>query len=294
MSMGQERAEAVRRAYEHCAGLAREHERDRWLGALFAPERARPHLHALAAFDYEIARLRDAVREPLAGEMRLAWWREALSGARDAEAAGHPVAAALVHTIAEFALPASVFENLLQARTFDLYDDPMPTLDELAAYCRQTAAASFQLSALILGEGRDLGAAAASEAAGIAVGLTQALRTFPKASARGQVYVPREILERHGASVDDVRARRDGAGLRAALAELREVAARRLAEAEALSAALPATVAPAFVPLGTVRLDLKLLGSATASPFAPFAEAPAWRRQLALWLWARGRRGART
>ncbi len=100
------------------------------------------------------------------------------------------------------------------------------------------------------------------------------------------------MLERHGASLEDVRARRDGAGLRAALGELRELAERRLAEAETRVAALPAILAPAFVPLGAVRLDLERLRRAEASPFAPFAEAPAWRRQLALWLWAKRRRGA--
>ena len=290
--MGQERAEALRQAYDHCAGLARERARDFWLGALFAPEGARPHLHALAAFEAEIARVRAAVREPLAGEMRLAWWREALAGARDAEVSSHPVAAALIDTKAKFALPAQAFEDLLQARIFDLYDDPMPTLEDLEAYCRQTASALFELAALVLGEGRDLGAAEASGAAGLAFGLTETLRTFPEASAHGQVYLPREMLERLGVSVEDVRARRDGAGLRAALGELREIAERRLVEAQTRVAALPAILAPAFVPLGAVRLDLERLKRAKASPFAPFAEAPAWRRQLALWLWARGRRGA--
>ena len=136
MSNGQERAEALRQAYDHCASLARERERDRWLSALFAPEAARPHLHALAAFTCEIARVRAAVREPLAGEMRLAWWREALAGERDSEASSHPVAAALIETRAKFALPDSAFEDLLQGRTFDLYDDALATLADLEAYCR--------------------------------------------------------------------------------------------------------------------------------------------------------------
>lgn len=292
MSNGQERAEALRQAYDHCASLARERERDRWLSALFAPEAARPHLHALAAFTCEIARVRAAVREPLAGEMRLAWWREALAGERNSEASSHPVAAALIETRAKFALPDSAFEDLLQGRTFDLYDDALATLADLEAYCRHTASALFQLAALILGEGRDLGAAEASEAAGLAFGLTEVLRRFSQSGARSPIYLPREMLERHGASLADVRARRDGAGLRAALAELRELAERRLAEAETRVAALPAILTPAFVPLGALRLDLKRLRRTEASLFAPFAEAAAWRRQMALWWWARGRRGA--
>ena len=75
-------ADALAEAYVHCGQIARESERDLWLAALFAPERLRPHLHALAAFAHEIGGVAARVREPLAGEMRLAWWREALAGAR--------------------------------------------------------------------------------------------------------------------------------------------------------------------------------------------------------------------
>jgi phytoene synthase len=283
-----ERVESLRRAYAHCGQLARESARDRWLSALFAPEAARPYLHALAAFGYETARVPTLARESLAGEIRLAWWREAIEGARASEAAAHPVAAALIDTIDKFVLPKPEFDDLLQARSFDLYDDAMSTVAELETYCRQTDAALFQWTALILGEGRDLGAAEASAAAGSALGLTRILREFPQASARGQMYAPRELLERHGVSVEDARAGKAGPGLQAALADLRELAVARLDEAEMRIATLPADLAPAFVLLGAVRLDLKRLRRAGASPIA---EASAWRRQLALWSWARGRRG---
>jgi 15-cis-phytoene synthase len=289
VSEEKDRAEALQRAYEHCDALAREHERDRWLAALFAPEEARRHLNALVAFDHEIARIRGAAREPAAGEMRLAWWGEALSGAREAEAAAHPVAAALLDTKARFGLPAQALDNLLQARIFDLYEDPMPTLYDLEAYCGETSSALFQLSTLILADGRDVGAAEASGHAGVAFGLTRVLRAFSGASARGQIFAPREVLERHGVTIEDVRTRRDSAGLRAALSELADEARRRLSEAEARLAGLPKIVFPAFAPLGAVRLDLDRLRRRRSSPFEPFAAPAPWRRQWALWRWAQAR-----
>jgi len=291
MSQGVERPEALRGAYAHCEALAREGERDRWLSALFAGEAARPHFHALAAFDHEIARIRIVAREPLAGEMRLAWWREAIGGERDGEARAHPVGAALMDTIEAFALPRQAFENLLLARTFDLYDDPMPTWRDLEGYCGETTSILFQCAALILGEGRDLGAAEASGHAGVAAGVTNVLRRFAETSARGQVYLPIEVLARHDVSADDVRARRDSAGLRAVLAELAGKARRHLEEAEATLAALPKSVIPAYVPLGALRLDLARLERRRGSPFEPFAAPAAWRRQWALWRWARAQRG---
>jgi len=274
----------LRTAYQHCESLARDHDRDRWLSALFAPEAARAHLNALTAFNYEVGRLREIIREPLAGELRLTWWREALQGSR--ESAGHPVAEALLDTIRKFSLPAILFENHLEARQFDLYDDPMPSLGDLEGYCGETSSSLFQLAALILGEGRDVGAADASGHAGVAYAIAGLLRALPLTSARGQVYLPRDLLERHGVSPEDVRARRGGAGLAAALRELCGVARVHLAEADARIAKLPKAIAPAYSPLAVVPGYLSKLERVVAAPFDAIVEVPQWRRQLSLWRWA--------
>src|SRR5215470_13788315 len=92
--------------FAHCENLVRAGDKDRWLAALFAPTDRRPHLYALFAFNLEIARVRELAREPMAGEIRLQWWREVIAGTRPGEAAANPVAAALVETVAGRGLPA--------------------------------------------------------------------------------------------------------------------------------------------------------------------------------------------
>jgi len=277
-------ADTLAEAYVHCGQIARENERDLWLAALFAPERLRPHLHALAAFAHEAGGVAARVREPLAGEMRLAWWREALTGARLAEAAGAPVAAAVIDTMAKFALPVSAFENLLQALTFDVYDDAMESLEALEVYGIATAGALTALRAQVLAEGRETGARAGSDAAGAGLALARAVLDFAL-GRRHPLLTPRALIERHGVSFAQARTGSGGEGLRAALAELADAAEARFDEAEACLARLPSTLAPAFAPLATARLDLKRWRRA-AEPFAPAAP---WRRQWALWLWARRR-----
>ena len=69
-------------AYEHCAVLARAHARDQWLGALYASANARGALFALASFDYEIRHALKRARDPNLTAIRLAWWREVISGDR--------------------------------------------------------------------------------------------------------------------------------------------------------------------------------------------------------------------
>ena len=86
--------ERMRESYAHCESLVREHDHDRWLASLFEPADGRPHLHALYAFDHEIALVPHRVHEALAGEMRLQWWRDALAGEARGDASANPVAAA--------------------------------------------------------------------------------------------------------------------------------------------------------------------------------------------------------
>ena len=58
-------------AFAHCEALVRAADKDRFIAALFAPAEHRGALHALYAFNIEIARVREIIREPLAGEVRL-------------------------------------------------------------------------------------------------------------------------------------------------------------------------------------------------------------------------------
>src|SRR6185436_17389303 len=119
-------------SFDHCEELVRTGDKDRFLATLFAPQKYRRALYALYAFNLEIARVREVAREPMPGEVRLQWWRDVLGGAGQ-EVAAHPVAAALRETVVRYRLPPQVLADLIDARSFDLYDDPM-TLAELEGY----------------------------------------------------------------------------------------------------------------------------------------------------------------
>src|SRR5271156_4393338 len=104
--------------FAHCEALLRDGDRDRWLASLFIPADKRAYVRALYAFSLEIAGIAARVSEPMLGEIRLQWWREALVGERAAEAAAHPVAAAVRATIGKFDLPQAPFMALIDARLF--------------------------------------------------------------------------------------------------------------------------------------------------------------------------------
>jgi phytoene synthase len=271
-------------AFAYCAELVRTADRDRFLSSLFAPAEHRAALHALYAFNVEVARVREVAREPLPGEIRLQWWSEVVNGERAEEAAANPVASALLAVIERHRLTVPALTALLDARRFDLYDDPMARPADLEAYGRKTSSALLALAAQILagGDGEVMETTAAP--AGIAYAIAGLLRAFPLHAARRQLYVPLELLEHHGVEQQDIFAGRSSKNLSAAFGELQNVARRHLLAAHQQIATLPDAALPAFLPVALVRPSLERL--ARCDPFAP-AELSPWRRQWLIWRAAR-------
>src|SRR6516225_5134839 len=96
---------------------------DRYFSALFAPSAARPHLLALYAFNHELARVAESVREPMLGAIRLEWWREALAGAREMKPCRHDVVEAMATLFSSRELPPELFDRMVDARSFDVSND---------------------------------------------------------------------------------------------------------------------------------------------------------------------------
>ena len=271
--------------FEYCATLVRDADRDRYLATLFAPSEHRGALNALYAFNIEIARVREKAREPMPGEIRLQWWREVLEGARDSEAAANPVAAALRETLARYNIAGSRLIALIDAHAFDLYDEPMGTLDELENYAGKTQGALFAMAAEILGA-PGAAEAALTRHAGIANSIAGMLRALPVHAARRQLYLPLELLERHGVNREAIFARQTGTPLSAALGELRRHARRHLAAAGSELAVAPPEILPALLPAATVGPALRRMERPSYAPFE-VDPVPGWRRQW--WLWRAAR-----
>ncbi len=268
-------------AFAYCAELVRAADRDRYLAALFAPAERRPALHALYAFNIEVARVSEVVRQPLAGEIRLQWWTEVLRGERAEEAPANPVADALLAILERYRIAPIRLIDLIEARRFDLYDEPMRNLADLESYAVRTSSVLFALAAEILG---GAGTESFTRPAGIAYALAGLIAAFPAHAAQHRIYLPLDVLERHHVEVHDVFAERSSAGLNAALAEIRTVARAHLATAREHRADIGSAALPAMLPVALVRPSLDW--TARADAFA-VASLPQWRRQWSLWRAAR-------
>ncbi|MEQ8401431.1 MAG: phytoene/squalene synthase family protein [Roseitalea porphyridii] len=231
----------------------READRERYLSVLFAPEDKRDALATLYLFNAETARLRDIVSEPLPGEIRLQWWREVIDGDRAEEAGQHPVAAPLLETIRRYDLPVAAFDNLLEARIFDLYDDPMPSRTDLEGYLGETASALIQMACQILNGGAAPPTADAAGHAGVAYGVANLIRQMPAHRARGQVYLPADLLAAAGTDASHWLAEDDDPAFATAVSAFVALGRDHLARADRALADVPKSLRSPFAVLGVAR-----------------------------------------
>lgn len=170
---------------------ARQNAPDRYYAALFAPASARADLIALAAFDGEIARIAQLVSDAPLGEIRIAWWRDALLGnEQNSNLTGNPVLDQFADAARRHQLSHAMLEAYFEAHMAALFADPPAddaALDDSFCAIDGTPLA-FALQILygpLDGAAGDLIATA-----GRASGLTRIALTLPYALAAGRTPLP--------------------------------------------------------------------------------------------------------
>jgi phytoene/squalene synthetase len=238
---------------------------DRYFSTLFAPPAARPFLFALYAFNHEVARVAETVREPMLGAIKLEWWREAVEGAQRGQSRNHDVAKGLAALFRAMPLPLAAFETLIAARGFDSNAEHFADLGALESYLDATGGTLMRLAVSILGGDTGLARPAA-----LACGLAGLLRSLTFHNARHKLYMPLDLLEAVGLTSETFFAlerdpRRDAVTRQLALrARDHFLAARNGPRPRAaLAATLPAALVPVYI---------KRLGR----------DVPIHRRQMAL------------
>lgn len=206
---------------------------DRFYTAMFAAEPGRGHLMALYAFNLEVARTRERVSEPMLGQIRLQWWREALDEIAADKPRNYPVCLALNNWLGGRLPPATrlLFDEILAAREMDMEDTPFATADAFHIYASATGGALLQLGMHAVGDDGD-GILRLARHVGTAYAITGLIRAIPFAGANGRVLIPQEIMAAVGAT--DAASRRDPEHMRAAVAKLAGMAAEELRLAKAV------------------------------------------------------------
>ncbi len=263
-------------APDEIAAMVRRADPDRYLAALFAPAAKRGYLMALYAFNVEIARVADTVREPMMGEIRLEWWRETLAGARQGMPRNHPVARALTELFGEIDLPPTPFEAMIAARAFDASAELFADRAALEAYCDATSGNLMRLAAQILGRADD----AVAREAGIAYALTGIMRAVAHHAARHKSFLPQDLLHSVGLTKDELFSGHGRDKAKVALEQMSHWARDHLAAARAVR--IPRETLAAYLPAALVPLFLSGIAKRSYDPLGSHPGVPIHRRQIRL------------
>jgi phytoene synthase len=172
-----------------CETLVRGADPDRYFSALFAPAALRRFLFVLYAFNAEVARVAEMVREPMLGAIRLAWWRETVESAAAGTPRRHDVAQGLARLFAERPVAPKDLAAIVAARGFDSSAEHFADFAALESYVDATSGALMRSAIAVLG-----GDPAPAREAGLAYGLTGLLRSLAFHNGRHKLYLPLDLL----------------------------------------------------------------------------------------------------
>ena len=246
------------------------HDSDRFIAALFAPSAQREDLFTLYAFAAALER----VREPLAGHVRLQWWRDVVSSMTNnrlvtTAACGHPVVQALTPMIKRYRLDITDMLALVDAHV-DVLDSLIPDTETLLTHVTATTDPLTRLSLTVLGGGMmwDAPLALTSGKVAVAATLVRWLRAVPQHVAQGRVFLPRDRLLAAGITPEELLVGQRPIGLATVAAEIAALATALLPTTRHI-ARPPPGLRPLLLPAITLTVNLARLRHSGFDLFKP-------------------------
>lgn len=124
---------------------------DRFRAAQLADKPARERLLWIYAFHLELAKVPEIVSEPMIGDIRYQWWRDAVDEIYGGgKVRAHEVTTPLADVLRSTDIPRFWVDRLIDGRNRDLDPTPFTDLDAARDYCRQTSGVLMQIAAKCL------------------------------------------------------------------------------------------------------------------------------------------------
>jgi len=184
--------------------LATHHYENFHVVSFLLPKRLHQDFYNVYAFCRWADDLGDEIGDPAESLRLLAWWGRELDAMYSGRAR-HPVFVALKGTAQKYNLPRQLFADLISAFEQDQRVTRYASWDELFGYCRCSANPVGRLVLRLCGyagDERDR----LSDATCTALQLANFWQDVTVDLEKDRVYLPLELLARHGYSVEDLRA----------------------------------------------------------------------------------------
>jgi squalene synthase HpnD len=249
-----------------------------WAMRLLEPER-RLAMYAIYAFCREVDDIVDEPGEEADKTRRLDLWAEDIALLYQSLEPRQDLAAALRPAIKAYDLPMADFIAIVEGCRMDLGAGLVrPSLAVLDLYCDRVAAAVGRLSVRVFGD-FDKRSLDLANHQGRALQLTNILRDVAVDAAIGRLYLPDDLLRKHGIQGRDIGAILAHPALPAACAELAERAERHFVLArQALRDSKRRAVRPAILMLEMYWAIFRRCRAAGWRPQSPPISLPKWTK----------------
>ena len=215
-------------AEQYTRWLATHHYENFHVVTFLLPKRLHQDFYNVYAFCRWADDLGDEMGDPAESLRLLAWWRKELE-AMCAGEVRHPVFVALKDTARKYELPMRLFSDLISAFEQDQVVSRYQNWTDLFGYCRCSANPVGRLVLRLCGyadEQRDK----LSDATCTALQLANFWQDVTVDYEKNRVYMPLDLLARHGCSVTEIATRNSTPGFQAAMREAVGVARRLFLE----------------------------------------------------------------
>lgn len=201
-------------------------------GMRILPRARREAMYAIYAFCREVDDIADGPDAPEVRARKLDEWRREIARVFE----GGPktmTGRALVEPVRNFYLAREDFLAVIDGVAMDAHEEMRaPDMAVLKQYCRRVAGAVGLLSIRAFGDASPR-ARELALALGEALQLTNILRDLKEDAARGRLYLPRELLDKHGITAREPATVLADPNLPALCAELADMARAKFAESRA-------------------------------------------------------------
>ena len=209
----------ISEAYAACREIAKREAKNFYYSFRVLPQHKSDAMCAIYAFMRRADDIADDESMPI--EQRrvvMAQWVEVWRAARNGGTTDDAVFLALNDAQRRFKISDSLLEELVQGTTMDLEPNAVnagaiqtfATFDELYRYCYLVASVVGLVCIRVFGY-TDPQAESLAEETGVAFQLTNILRDVKEDAERGRVYLPLDMLDEYGVTVERVQALSNGA-----------------------------------------------------------------------------------
>ncbi len=209
-------------AQEYTRWLATHHYENFQVVSFLLPKALHQDFYNVYSFCRWADDLGDEMDDPAESLQLLAWWRRELVAMYRGEAA-HPVFVALRTTIGRHEIPIEPFDRLIRAFEQDQTVTRYKSFDDVFAYCANSANPVGHLVLYLCGY-RDPERQIISDATCTALQLANFWQDITLDLQKDRVYLPLELLAKHGYTLEELFARRYNHAFRGVMAEAVDMA----------------------------------------------------------------------